>query len=206
MMLGPRAVLHRMSLCTPCQTLVDADPIAVLLRRDEFGNNVLCGECRQKIYMMNTSTSMSGLLNFTYDNPSKEQETKHEGLMQGKRQLERNEQTRTEQTPLRRDFASLSTSTPKADENQWFCKRCNCKIWARPRVFDGEIEPEVWWWCRKCQKEKQEKQNEKQKDQRNTEKVAREKQRKKAKLNNDKKSRIIQENKRYPNLDKWLLR
>jgi hypothetical protein len=192
-----------MLLCAPCKVLVDADPIAVLLRRDEFGNNVLCGKCRHKIYMMNTST-MSGLLNFTYENPSKEQETEHEGLMQGKRKLERNEHT--EQTQLRRDFAPLSTSKQSADENQWLCKRCNGKIWARPRVFDGEIEPEDWWWCRTCQKEKQEKHNEKQKEQRNIEKVAREKQRKKAKLDNEKRSRINQENQRYPNLDKWLVR
>ncbi len=163
-----------MQLCAACQVLVDADPIAVLLRRDELGNNVLCGECRQKIYRTNT-TSMSGLLNFTYENPSKEQGETAQHTLCSRRE------------------------TPN---EEWSCKRCRCRVWAKPRFFDGANEPEDWWWCRTCQKEKQEID----KKQRNTEKVEREKQRKKAKYDHNKKSRILQDAHRYPKLDKWLQR
>jgi hypothetical protein len=179
-----------MPLCAPCQALVDDDPIGVLLRRDEFGNNVLCGKCRHIIYSVN-SAAAAGLIGFTYENPNQQED----GVaMHLKRELLRNEQT-----PLR--VVLFSPPTASAYQNEWFCKQCRCRVWASPRAFDGDNEPEDWWWCISCKKEKQEMQ----KERRNAEKVERERRRKEAKLDHDKKSRIILETQKYPKLDKWLL-
>jgi hypothetical protein len=58
-----------MSLCTPCQTVVDENPIAVLIRRDENGNNLLCNHCRKTIYV-NNKNAENGLHNFTFERPN----------------------------------------------------------------------------------------------------------------------------------------
>jgi hypothetical protein len=58
-----------MSLCMPCQAVVDENPIAVLIRRDDNGNNLLCDHCRKTIYV-NNKKAANGWHNFTFERPN----------------------------------------------------------------------------------------------------------------------------------------
>lgn len=41
------------------------------------------------------------------------------------------------------------------DKSGWNCRKCNQWISSQPREYEGGTEPDDWWWCRTCQKEKQ---------------------------------------------------
>ena len=70
------------------------------------------------------------------------------------------------------------------------------KTEVKPRVFDGENEPEDWWWCNTCKKQKKE-QMFLHVTQSGRHKAENKTQTKKA-------DRIKQQFESYPKLDKWL--
>lgn len=139
MMCANNKHICNMLLCSPCQAKMREDSMAVLLRRDEFGNNLLCNDCRRAIYKNNVD-AQNGFHNFTYENPNTTQK-------------------KTTQPTLCTSRQSIAFGCDSYDASweQWFCKRCHSRVWAKPRVFDGENEPEEWWWCKTCKKEKMEK-------------------------------------------------
>jgi hypothetical protein len=49
------------------------------------------------------------------------------------------------------------TQTPTLTDQDalWNCKRCTAPVWAKPRAFLGDTEPETWWWCRVCIRDSQ---------------------------------------------------
>ena len=130
--------IYNMSLCTPCQATVDEDPIAVLLRRDEFGNNLLCNNCRRTIYSNNVN-AQNGFHTFTFENPNTTQK-------------------KTAQPTLctSSESVAICCASDGASWERWYCKLCKSRVWAKPRTFDGENEPEDWLWCNTCKKQKKE--------------------------------------------------
>ena len=182
-----------MSLCTTCQAIVDRDPIAVLLRRDEFGNNLLCNNCRRTIYS-NNGSAQNGFHNFTFENPDTTQKKTAQPTLG----------TLSESIAIcrARDVSPFIRCFPIHDDawiqsELWYCKLCRSKVWAKPRAFDGENEPEDWGWCNTCKKQKKE-QMFLHVAQRKAEELKRELKRSK------KADRIKQQFESYPKLDKWL--
>ena len=177
-----------MSLCTTCQAIVDRDPIAVLLRRDEFGNNLLCKNCRRTIYSNNVSAQNS-FHNFTFENPDTTQKKTAQPTLG----------TLSESVAICRasDVSPFISDDAWIQSELWYCKLCRSKVWAKPRAFDGENEPEDWWWCNTCKKQKKE-QMFLHVAQRKAEELKRELKRSK------KADRIKQQFESYPRLDKWL--
>jgi|APGre2960657423_1045063.scaffolds.fasta_scaffold00765_8 MinD superfamily P-loop ATPase len=57
------------SLCEKCREIVDENPFAVLFRKDEFENYLLCHSCRKKIWSANKN-AMQGVHEFTFKNPN----------------------------------------------------------------------------------------------------------------------------------------
>jgi len=175
-----------MSLCMPCQAIVDENPLAVLIRRDEDGNNLLCNNCRRTIYLKNNN-AQNGFHNFTFERPTL--------------------------TPMAKDTsqalcgvlgvtksASLNLEGNFAAWQHWYCQLCKSRVWAQPRVFDGENEPEDWWWCNTCKRERQEQMHA-------AESKAEEKKEAAQMLGKKltKADRVKQQLESYPKLDKWLL-
>ena len=118
-----------MPLCDHCQAVMNQDPLAALIRRNMDGHSILCQSCRQQIFLENAAV-MDGQKSFVFENPAKLQTLTHA-------------QTHTE-TPKQ-------AQTPEsAKYTVWNCKRCSARVWAKPRSFLGNIEPETWWWCRVC--------------------------------------------------------
>jgi DNA-directed RNA polymerase subunit RPC12/RpoP len=121
-----------MPLCDHCQAVMNQDPLAALIRRNMDGHSILCQSCRQQIFLENAAV-MDGQKSFVFENPAKLQTLTHA-------------QTHTE-TPKQ-------AQTPEsAKYTVWNCKRCSARVWAKPRSFVGNIEPETWWWCRVCIRE-----------------------------------------------------
>jgi hypothetical protein len=186
-------------LCSPCQAKLDEDPITVLRRNAEWTYGTLssrcwdvCRDCRRAI-QTNNYYAHNGFHNFTFENPNK---TTQPTLCPSQ------SQTIASPSPtLGPTLGSQSQCSSDFDfsETQWFCKRCHSRVWATPRAFDGENEPEEWWWCNTCKKEKLEK---KQK-----EKSERDKARSKAlklKQKREAAKASTHELRCYPKLDKWL--
>jgi hypothetical protein len=183
-----------MSLCSPCQAKIDADPTAVLLRRDEFGNNLLCNECRRAIYKNNVD-AQNGLHNFTYERPNK---TTQPTICP---------QTFASPTQTIASLGSQSQHPSAFDFSgeDWFCKRCHSRVWAHPRAFEGENEPEEWWWCNTCKKEKVEKMQKEKTEREQARRKAQQLQRQREASKASKASKAsTHELSCYPKLDKWL--
>jgi hypothetical protein len=122
------------ALCSPCRAIVDENPFAVLFRRDEWGNYILCHSCRRLIWRANENAA-NGHLKFDYSNP--------------------NSSTHTHTASNDLGFASSSMAIQTRDEtpDTWVCTRCCTRIDAPPRAYQGQHEPKDWWWCRDCQSE-----------------------------------------------------
>jgi hypothetical protein len=189
-------------LCSPCQAKLDEDPITVLRRNTEYTYAThrwdVCRDCRRAI-QENNYYAQSGFHNFTFENPNKTTQTT---LCPSQSQTIASPSPTLGPT-LSPTLGSQSQCPSASDfdfpEAQWFCKRCHSRVWATPRAFDGENEPEEWWWCNTCKKEKLEK---KQK-----EKLERDKARSKAlklKQKREAAKASAHELRCYPKLDKWL--
>jgi len=109
-------------LCPACQELVDENPIGVLGRRDE--NFILCQPCRQRIWRTNERTA-EGCVAFVYHNPARESCV-------------------VQSLPPPEAAARVNTWI------KWECRKCSKRVFARPRSYEGDKEPEDWWWCRSC--------------------------------------------------------
>ena len=121
----------------PCQAVVDENPIAVLIRRDDNGNNLLCDHCRKTIYV-NNKKAANGWHNFTFERPNciqKETAQRMLGISES---------------------ASICCEDDLTSWDLWYCQLCKTRVWAKPRMFHGEIEPEDWWWCKTCKEQKKE--------------------------------------------------
>ena len=122
-----------MAFCGPCSAMLNENPVGILLRRDEHGNQLLCAPCRRRIYSANDSVRL-GLTSFNFVNPAAvDNAAAHASLS-----------------------VVTSAETVKSLEstmNRWVCPRCSSVIFATPRMFEGEQEPEDWWWCKACQRE-----------------------------------------------------
>jgi len=126
----------------PCQAIVDENPLAVLIRRDEDGNNLLCNNCRRTIYL-NNKNAENGYHNFTFEKPTLTPMPKDTLLaLCGVLGV-----TKSTSFNLEGNFALWE---------HWYCQLCKSRVWAQPRVFDGENEPEDWWWCNTCKRQRQE--------------------------------------------------
>ena len=126
-------------LCAPCQTVMNNDALAVLVRRNDFGGSILCHLCRQQIFSEN-ATVAEGQKSFVFENPAKP-------LTQAQTPTQTQTQSQT-QTPCSTDTSD--TSDTSAEDTTWYCQRCSARVWANPRAFLGDIEPETWRWCRVC--------------------------------------------------------
>jgi hypothetical protein len=223
-----------MSLCTPCQTVVDENPIAVLIRRDENGNNLLCNHCRKTIYV-NNKNAENGLHNFTFERPNPIQKEPAQckslypannfkicaahsfsgapiGTMPSVTSLAKSatpalcpflprpcsgfDMLGISESVANSSASDVSTIVSDDGWDRWYCKLCRSKVWAKPYAFDGENEPEDWWWCNTCKKQKKE-QTFLHVAQCGRHKQENMKQAKKA-------DRIKQQLKSYPKLDRWL--
>ena len=118
-------------LCAPCQAVMDHDAAAVMVRRDLRGNSILCSSCRQQIFSENSKVEKSQK-SFVFENPAKP-------LTQA-------------QTPT---LTQTQSQTQTAQDTIWNCKRCSARVWAKPRAFLGNLQPETWWWCRVCISERE---------------------------------------------------
>jgi hypothetical protein len=187
-----------MSFCSPCQAQIDADPTAVLLRRDEFGNNMLCNECRRAIQKNNVD-AQNGLHNFTYERPDKKLMTTQPTICP---------QTFASPTQTVASLGSQSQRPSAFDfsAEPWFCKRCHSRVWAHPRAFEGENEPEEWWWCNTCKQEKLKKIQKEKTEREQARRKAQQLQRQREASKASKALRSPHELSCYPKLDKWLRR
>lgn len=167
--------------CGPCQTIIDENPIGALIRRDDDGKHMLCAQCRSSIYKANDSCAV-GVTVFTFINPAVES---------------KGEPARTEPAPTSCEKLHEAVTKP----SRWCCPRCCSAVFATPRVYEGGEEPEDWWWCRACQREKRTEQSvlrkvdkkvDKQDDKRAAQKLLNARQ-KRAKISVD----------CYPRLDRW---
>ena len=173
-----------MSLCMPCQAIVDENPIAVLIRRDDNGNNLLCDHCRKTIYV-NNKKAANGWHNFTFERPNSIQKETAQRIL---------------------GISESASICCEHDWDRWYCQLCKSKVWAKPRMFHGENEPEDWWWCNTCKKQKR--QEEEQMFFLHVAQCGRHKADGIHKLENKtqakKADRIKQQLESYPKLDKWL--
>jgi hypothetical protein len=122
-----------MPLCDPCQTVIDKDALSVLVRRDDFGRSILCHLCRQQIFSENSKFE-KGHRSFVFENPTKT--------------LTPTPTQTSTQTPIQ--TCTQSPTQTSAADTVWYCKRCSARVWAKPRAFLGNIEPQGWWLCRTC--------------------------------------------------------
>ena len=175
-----------MSLCMPCQAIVDENPLAILLRRDEDGNNLLCNNCRRTIYL-NNKNAENGVHNFTFRRPTLTPMPKNTSPALYCEQAV----TKSTNIDLAVNFASWQ---------HWYCQLCKSRVWAQPRVFDGENEPQDWWWCNTCKRQRQEQMREATSKAEEKKKAAQKPANKLTKAD-----RIKQQLQSYPKLDKWLL-
>jgi exonuclease VII large subunit len=130
-------------LCAPCQAVMDHDAAAVMVRRDLRGNSILCSSCRQQIFSENSKVEKSQK-SFVFENPAKP-------LTQALTPTLTQSQTLTQAlTPT-----LTQSQTQTAQDTIWNCKRCSARVWAKPRAFLGDTEPETWWWCRVCIRDSQ---------------------------------------------------
>ena len=90
-------------LCAPCQTVMNNDALAVLVRRNDFGGSILCHLCRQQIFSEN-ATVAEGQKSFVFENPAKP-------LTQA-------------QTPT---LTQTQSETQTAPDTIWNCKRCSAR-------------------------------------------------------------------------------
>jgi len=171
----------------PCQAVVDENPIAVLIRRNEDGNNLLCNNCRRTIYI-NNKNAENGLTNFTFERPSLTPKMPKD----------------TSQPPHSMlcvtESASIDLAGNFATWQHWYCQICKSRVWAQPRVFDGENEPEDWWWCNTCKRQRQEEMHVAPSKAEDKKKAAQKPANKLTKAD-----RLKQQSQSYPKLDKWLL-
>lgn len=173
---------HRhMSFCGPCQAVSDENPIAMLIRRDADGNNLLCAQCRVLVYRTHERVN-AGAMAFTFANPA------------------------VDATPVAELHRAEEKPKPvqewggRAEGSVWHCKLCACVIAAKQRAFEGGEEPEDWWWCRACQQTHREKHLQ-ERDQRKQEQVKKLAVLTKKKRQNDRDSRQSHGTQK---LDKWL--
>ena len=172
-----------MSLCMPCQAIVDENPLAILIRRDEDGNNLLCNNCRRTIYL-NNKNAENGNHNFTFERPNLTSipKTTSQALYC---------------EPAVIKSANIDSAGNFASWQHWYCQLCKSRVWAQPRVFEGENEPQDWWWCNTCKRQRQEQIKSKAEEKKEAlQKVGK-------KLT--KADRVQQQLQSYPKLDKWLL-
>jgi hypothetical protein len=161
----------------PCQAVVDENPMAVLIRRDDNGKNLLCNHCRKTIYV-NNKNAENGLHNFTFERPNSIQKETAQRMLGIS------------------ESASICCEDDLSSWDTWYCKLCKSKVWAKPRMFHGENEPEDWWWCNTCKKQKKEQM---------FLDVAQSGRHKAENMTQIKKADgIKQQSKSYPKLDKWL--
>jgi len=175
-----------MSLCMPCQAIVDENPLAILIRRDEDGNNLLCNNCRRTIYL-NNKNAENGNHNFTFERPSLTP-------------IPKTTSPALYCEPAVIKSANIDSAGNFASWQHWYCQLCKSRVWAQPRVFDGENEPEDWWWCNTCKRQRQELM-------RAAESKVVEKKEVLQKVGKKltKADRVQQQLQSYPKLDKWLL-
>lgn len=131
-----------MPFCEQCEAILNENPLGALLRRDDLGNLLLCAPCRKLIYRANDDVKY-GYTSFTFVNPAKHRSEDSATLCA------------TSATGNAATAAASSAYAAAADTcaERWFCTRCRSAIFAMPRAFEGDDEPEDWWWCRTCQKE-----------------------------------------------------
>ena len=166
----------------PCQAVVDENPMAVLIRRDDNGNNLLCDHCRKTIYV-NNKNAENGLHNFTFERPNPIQKETAQCMLGIS------------------ESASICSIISDNAWELWYCKLCKSRVWAKPRAFDGENEPEDWWWCNTCKVQK--KQQMQMANHRQTMHLTRHRNRD-MNRQTKKADRIKQQFESYPKLDKWL--
>ncbi len=176
-----------MSLCMPCQAVVDENPLAVLIRRDDYGNNLLCDHCRKTIYV-NNKNAANGWHNFTFERPNCMQKETAQCMLGIS------------------ESASLCCEENLTSWERWYCPLCKSRVWAKPRIFHGESEPEDWWWCNTCKKQKKEQMFSQEADRHNCSDRQQADREKKSKTQTKKTDHTKQQFESYPKLDKWLRR
>lgn len=178
-----------MALCGPCQAIVDDNPIAMLIRRDVCGNNLLCAQCRTRVYQANDSVK-SGHAFFEFANPNRADAGSEVA------------EVSWDQAPPGQNSVGASSEKHAASvcSVAWSCPRCHSAIFATPRLFEGDNEPRDWWWCKTCQRMQREAdaaERDAERKRRHAATTASEAERSKGK-----RKRMADE--AYPKLDKWL--
>lgn len=133
--MGQRVHLNMTALCPACQSLMNENPIGVLFRRDENGMYSMCYSCRSCINRANETAASAS--SFSYVNPNAKSATVPEVAAHAPAHTSA-------------DACAPSVRSPRAS-SKWMCHKCGREIFATPRVYEGLVEPEGWWWCRPCQ-------------------------------------------------------
>ena len=172
--------------CAPCQKFLDENPIGALIQRDDEGKYMLCPQCRSSIYKANDSCKV-GMTLFTFTNPAAESQ----GVPVRTEPVPR-EPVPTEPVPTE-PVSCQPLHEAVTKPSRWCCPRCCSAVFALPRVYEGGEEPEDWWWCRACQREKRTAQSVDKKEHKRRAQESSKGGQKRAKISVD----------RYPRLDRW---
>ena len=138
-------------VCPRCKDVLDKTPLGVLIRRDDEDRDdeddtpCICKMCQRYIWR-NNNRVRDGHVSFLFENPNANGVPATENC------------SMMSICPVYHQAGCISPPRHTAYQSRaWLCKCCGCRVWATPRVFEGGLEPEDWWWCRSCQKKQEKK-------------------------------------------------